>query len=414
MIRFLSVFLFFLLAVPAMAQTSIGRDSQDYPCLMVDGKVFVPRGYNVLAQNQGAPYPSFDTFDAGRFDPAALQSDFSALQAGGYNYVRLWLTGYDADDGFGLSGPGISDAYLANVLHGLQMARAHGLHVVLTGRFRPGLWLPANYIPAGLPPENEVGGMNRLLLLPAMAKATGAFYADLLNRLTQADPGILSTLLYFDLYNELHFDLSKPPFNQMAGTYVYAGQTYNLAAPSSRQALMDAAGTAWLRTVAAAVHEADPSLLVTASTFPVAAFGHQGFDGGMLVGKPGRWKPYPLRPAVLLAGGADLIDIHLYTHPAQNGRAGTASDVLAYLAKGGITPVLAKRVPLIFGEFGADDLFIAHPGTTLPEMDATWRALRPLHPAGYALWVLRDGMAVQPQGERELLQCFGRGAPVCP
>ncbi|MFC4167053.1 hypothetical protein [Teichococcus aestuarii] len=410
----LRILLYFLLSLPVQAKTTIGYDSQGYPALMVDGKVFEPRGYNVVIQHQGEPYQSFATFDVEYFNPEMLERNFKILEKAGYNYVRLWLKGYDADNGFGLQAPGISDSYVNNVLLGMQLARRHGLQVVLTGSFRPGVWMPANYMPAGQPSGREVSGINRLLLLPAMAQALGDFYENLLTRISEMDNKIISSILYFDLYNELHFDLSQPPFERMAGKYVYAGQTYDLAIPGDRQALMDAAGRQWLRTMAGAIHRVEPDLLITASSFPVANFGHRGFDGGKILGQPQQWKPYPLRPSVILAGGANLIDIHLYTRPAGNNRSRSAQKVVELLARSDITPALTAHVPLILGEFGSKDLFISQPDKSLPEMETVWQALCPLRPAGYALWVLRGSMAQQTPGGVALLHRFGAATPHCP
>jgi hypothetical protein len=380
--------------------------------LLAGGKPILA-GVNVLLENQGPPYQSFDMFDTRHFDVAALNADFATIKAQKYDFVRLWLKGYDPDEGFGLTEPGVSDAYAANVLRALQLARANGVRVVLTGAFRQGLWLPQNYIPAGLPPESVVGGENRLLLLPPMAQAAATFYVDLLRKLQADDPGILSTLLYFDLYNELGFDLAQPPFTASTGTYVFAGQTYDLGRAKSRQALMDASATAWMRTVSDAVHGVDSSLPVTASSFLLAAFGHAGFDGGLPTGAREHWAPYPTRPAALIAGGAGLIDIHIYSSPAHRANTDFAQSALATLAKNEITPALARRVPVVFGEFGSSDVQILHPETSIPEMRATWTALCSLHPSGYALWWMNAATPQLPTNTRALLSNFGSATPAC-
>ena len=390
--------------------SSATADTQN--SLLAGGKPFLA-GVNVLVQDPGPPYQSFDMFDTRHFDAAALNAAFATLKAQKYDFVRLWLKGYDPDEGFGLTEPGVGDAYAANVLRALQLARANGLRVVLTGAFRQGLWVPRNYIPSGLPPESVVGGANRLLLLPPMAQAAATFYADLLRKLQVDDPGILSTLLYFDLYNELQFDLAQPPFTASGGTYVFAGQTYDLGKASSRQALMDASATAWMRTVADAVHGVDSNLPVTASSFLLAAFGHAGFDGGKTAGARKHWAPYPIRPAALITGGAGLIDIHIYSSPAQGAKADFAHSALEALAKNEITPALTRHVPVVFGEFGSSDVQIRHPETAIPEMRATWTALCSLHASGYALWWMNAAAPQLPANTRALLSNFGAATPTC-
>lgn len=378
-----------------------------YPEFTVAGQHFVPIGVNVLSLNQGPPYTSFDMYDTDRFSAPVLNRSFAALQALGYDFVRLWLTGYQVNDGFGLDYPGLSDAYVKNVLTSLQIARAHGLRVILTGSFRKGQWLPRNYVPTGLPPEVAVGGMNRLLLLRPMASATGRFYADLLRALRARDPTILSTIFYFDLYNELHFDLSQPPFNGTVTTYTFAGRNYDMANPASRQALMDAAGTAWVRTVSHSVHDVDPDLLVTASTFGVAAFGHRGFDGGKENPRHRQMDdPYPLRPQALIAGGAQLLDMHVYSSPAMSGQPAFHTKVLQLMALDGLNFSLTRQLPVVLGEFGTHDIALRHPAQSIPEMLETWRNLCSLHISGYALWSLVGDISVQKPAELELLDSF--------
>jgi hypothetical protein len=375
----------------AATPVSVAKTGNGAAHFVIGGKVFVPVGVNYLIQHVGAPYQTFDMFDTKTFNIDAINQNMQAIAAEGFNVVRLWLKGFDPDQGFGLAHDQISEAYVDNVLATLQSAQRQGLLVILTGAFNTRLWLPKNYLPAtAVPSTDEIGGMNRLLMIPAMAEGLGRFYHDLLEKMAAKDPSVLDTIFYFDIYNELHFDLHAAPLSASSGQYSFDGHSYDLGSASGRQALMDSAATAWMRTVGGKIKAVAPKILVTSSSFYLAAGGRSNFDGG-LTSKPGAApSPYPLRPEAMLQGGADLIDIHTYPSPARPGLSAFHDRAPNIMRAESITSDPVYPVPLIAGEFGLASTKVFTPSETLAELAAVRNTFCQYHFSGYVVWAWND------------------------
>jgi hypothetical protein len=358
----------------------------------IAGQNYIPIGVNYLTPHLGGAYQSFGMFDNQVFNQSDIESNLKAIAKNGFTFVRLFLKGLDPDAGFGLPGEGLSDQYIDRIVTTLQIAQRYGLHVVLTGAFRQGVWLPKNYIPYDLPPESVVGGMNRLLLLPQMADAAGRFYHDLLVGIRTKDKATLAAIFYIDLYNELHFDLAQPPLSSRGGSFIFAGQDYDLANAMARQALMDRAAESWIHQVKYGVTTVDPHLLITASTFALSAFGHVRFDGGNPPKKVVRSSPYPLRVGPMIRGGVDLLDVHIYPSAAKRNPAPFRDRLAQLLYSNEITSSTASQIPLVAGEFGAMKGKFDNPQQSLSELEETEVAMCNLHFSGFAVWMWKgDG-----------------------
>jgi len=257
----------------------------------------------------------------------------------------------------------------------------------LTGAFRVGVWLPKNYLPTTpLPGKDVVGGMNRLILLPEMADSTGQFYHDLLIKLQARDKNILSAVFYFDLYNELHFDLAQPPFSRMSGQYLFNGISYDLGNAASRQALMDQTTQSWVQVVSGKVKAVAPDLLVTASSGCYYALDHPVFDGEQRAKAGASTLPFPPRPSAMVRGGADLIDLHFYPSPGRGNLPAFHLRAPLLLRSNEITESTALKVPLIAGEFGATKTKFPDVTKIPGELVSTFDVLRQFHFSGFAVW----------------------------
>ncbi len=360
---------------------------------VIGGEDFVPVGVNYLAQHLGAPYQTFDMFDAKTYDADTINKNLGEIAANGFNVVRLWLKGFDPDNGFSSGADQVGDAYADDVLKTLQQAQSHGLHVILTGAFKQSMWLPKNYLPTGpMPQPDVVNGINRLIMIPKMAEATGQFYHDLLVKIAKKDPSVLDTIFYFDLYNELYFDLHQPPFSKTSGYYEFSGHSYDLSNGASRQALMDSASETWLHTVGSRVKAVDPYILVTASSFYLAASGRKGFDGGLNAEAGITPSPYPVHPTAMIKGGMDILDFHTYPSPDRPGLSGFHSRAPHIMMSEGIFATARNPLPLIAGEFGLANSQLFSPTAVLSELSKTKAALCDYHFSGYVVWSWMPGI----------------------
>jgi hypothetical protein len=387
-----SLTLLHVAASTAATPVSVAKGSNGSVHFVIGSQSFIPVGVNYLVQHVGAPYQTFDMFDAKTFNAKVIDQNLSEIAADGFNVVRLWLKGFDPDNGFGLGPDQVSDAYADNVLQTLQQAQRDGLRIILTGAFKQGMWLPKNYLPTeSMPGTDVVGGVNRLIMLPRMADAAGQFYHDLLVKIAAKDASALDTILYFDLYNELHFDLHQPPFSSTSGHYDFADQSYDLSSGMNRQALMDSTATAWLRTVSAKVKAVAPHILVTASSFYLVASGRTHFDGGLNAPSSKAPLPFPINPKAMIMGGADILDIHTYPSPASQGLSAFHSRAHDIMMSEGLSAAKGFQLPLIAGEFGPSESKLYRQADALAELSATKITFCTYYFSGYIVWLWMPG-----------------------
>jgi hypothetical protein len=395
----------------SLPAVTIAPDGTGVQRFTVSGKPFVPVGVNYMIEGHGtyngSSYQTFDMFDTQNFNITTIDSSMASIAQNGFTYVRLWLKGIDTDNGF--SSPNAWNKYVTNIVATIQDAEKYGLHVVLTGSF-PGPtgtgFMPTNYAPSASSIPSNVAGMNQLLLVPAEGQALGQFYNNLLTAMLAIDPKIASDIFYFDIYNELHYDLNAAPLSSNTGTFTFLGVTYNLndfssndlADPTSRQALMDVAAQYFVQVVGGQIRAAMPNLYLTPSSYYNHAFNHAGYDGGLLLAES--TNNYAMRPYYVLQGGANLIDIHNYPSSTFNTSAALASNEIITAAT---TPtgtlISAKIAPLISGEFGEEtsgyvingDTYIQGLEAAITEMLSTESSVYCGYSyTGFAVWEWND------------------------
>ena len=131
----------------------------------------------------------------------------------------------------------------------------------------------------------------------------------------------------FDLTNEVHFSVDKPPFSLSSGKVTAANQkTYDMADPQDRQRMMDDNLVYWIDRQRARILEVDPTALVTVS-FPA-------INAGQTTVNP---------RSAILDSTADFVDLHSYL--------GWGLSLEQYMHRFGVDG--PARKPLILGEFGA-------------------------------------------------------------
>jgi hypothetical protein len=372
-------------AIRACEPTQIGNTGNVASFLTRNG-VFFPVGVNYFHLSH-TPYPSFDTFDQKEFEESKIDAAFATIHNNGFNYVRLYLAGYEPDRGFEGIPNRIGRAYLQNIAQTLSLAEKHHLYVVLTGRFKD-RGIPSNYLPQR-GAVSGISGANRLLLAPSYSAGIAAFYHDLLRGLEDINGNILSCVLYFDLYSELQFDGNSAPLSSEHGTFRFGQKDYRLDDQVDRQALINTASDRWLRQVITEVKATAPNLHVTASIFPNAIFGRRGFDGAWPNPRSREYTvdPYPIDPRVLAETGADLLDIHLYVHPPHGLTPSMHDDLYRVMGSSGVFPSSRRKIPIVVGELGALKSLYASPDDAIPELTATLTGLCKFGISGWAFWM---------------------------
>jgi len=215
--------------------------------------------------SRGAVYERLDgggqpvTFDVGLYAAAAADAALADLDLHGYNTVRVFVGGASLAD---LSAPDdLSGAYVGNVVDFLGKARTRGVQVILVAEGVPPGTSYAAQVAGGA--TAELAGENAQYLTSAGVSANAAFWAALAGRLT-AQPVLRETILSYELRREAYFRSDQAPLTFASGTVTPAnGQSYDLAVPAERQALMDEGLVHWADSVRAAIRAVDPTALVS-------------------------------------------------------------------------------------------------------------------------------------------------------
>ena len=290
------------------------------------GEKFVPRGFNYVRL---APMSSANsglwhsTLNPGFYDPAQAEQALRQMHAGGYNVVRVFVDccrpGSNAGDPQG----GVSLAYLANVIDFLNKARANEIYVLMVLDLTPA---EGGYDDLWRHCCTTFDGENLRYLTPGGHTSERRFDRDFIRALI-ARQAPLEAIFAFDLTNEVHFSVDRPPFSLASGEVTTANKkTYDMANPEDRQRMMDENLVYWIDRQRANILEADPTALVTVS-FPA-------INAGQTTVNP--------RPAIL-ESTADFVDLHTYL--------GWGLSLEQYLNRFGVDGPTLK--PIILGEFGA-------------------------------------------------------------
>ena len=317
------------LLMVAVGWSWLAAEAQGFPRIAVregrfveadSGRTFIPVGvnyYRVGKADGGKDVHA--TFCPGFYDRAFVEKMMADLQAWGFNTVRTFQVYHVGPSGI-LTSPQareISPAYRDNVVHFLQQARQHGVHVI----FSWDIWLPPSewWSSQALPGEakydlrpgwDEPAGINNFRFGLGSVRTRVNGIVELIRAIGKQDPDLLRVVMAWELENEAVFAADRAPFNKREGTFRFGGKDYDLAADEQTQALMDEIIVAWASVGAGAIHGADPQALVSASVFTFAAVGRGG-PGTLSKDKTGDNR-IPARPLALLRSGLDYVDMHSY------------------------------------------------------------------------------------------------------
>ena len=322
---------------PAPIEHRIGVRQGDAGAEFYDrltGERFVPRGMNYnrfLRSEDGAL--NDNVLSTTRYDPAAVDADFAAIRALGFNVVRIMLEtcGFYPNGCITTASGRLNPAFFDNLADFLERAKAHDLFVMVASNTLPddGYWINAT---ASLEDELFQKGANEYLNPKAMP-----IYIDYWTGVVRSliDAGApLDAIWAYELRQEQHFDWDYPPFNLSEGLITTAnGVTYDLAQPDAKARLLDEGLVYWADTMRAEIRAIDPTALVTMGFFvPNEPHPVRGDDQRLVR------TAYFLRNATV-----DFVDLHHYR--------GNGVDDTEIWENFGLLGVDDK--PIVLGEQGA-------------------------------------------------------------
>ena len=286
---------------------------------------FVPRGVNIVQDTNG---PRHRTFDVGFYDNDKMRADLLKLKSYGYNTVRVAING-DGPNGITNrsstpTSDGFSNAYILNIFQFLAELEAHDMYVIFYTDWLTG----APYGTLMLPGAPDFDDENRFYLFEGGHAAVKLFWQNFARRMLQSNNS--RHILAYEIRNELYYNRSSAPFDQIAGAFhrivtTADGNTYNMRLENDRQTMMDSNMLLFINEVKEGISEIDDEVLVSA---------------GLLV----PWQKLANPALVTGANLLDFIDLHIYPHEHFH-------NFEEYVAAFGVHPQL--EVPVIIGEFGA-------------------------------------------------------------
>lgn len=296
------------------------------------GQTFVPRGSTFVRRqlNQSVFGPS--TFIVGSYNPGAAESALVAMQAEGYNVVRIFL---DVRCTVGcltntLSFDHLSRLYLANVADFMQRAKAHGIFTLVSLEALPygsqyeALWRTQCCA--------TFGAENLTYLTPESVNAHRQFWQSLYAALRSLNAPF-DYVWGYEIVSEAFFREASPPLSLASGLVTTAnGSTYDMSIAAQKQLMMDENLVYWANQVRGAILAVDPTALVSiGSLWPKGPNPARAFDSRVIRAQP------------LYTSNLDFVGLHL--HP------GVELTYDDYMENYELTTPVAK--PVVLGDFGA-------------------------------------------------------------
>lgn len=307
------------------------------------------------------------------YNPAAIDNALSAMNASGYNTVRIFLSPSCTTCMGNPQGPGLYAPYMDNLVDFLVRAKNHGIFVLLTTGYPPDA---GGYLdPLAQVDTNVFAGENLRYLPSQGVQSDQNFWHDFVQYLISANAPT-DIILGYELRNELFFLSDAPPVSLINGMVTTAnGLTYDMSNPAARQQMLQDGLLYWLNAQTAAIKALDPSALVTAGFFePQSPNPSRAGDNRQVV----------IYPAAANAS-IDFVDLHAYP--------GIDLTLPQYVENFGSSAFPQK--PLLLGESGAFTNFFltAQQGADVLRQ---WQvASCPLNFRGWLVWTWDEPMAEQ-------------------
>ena len=191
------------------------------------GEKFVPRGMNYMRFLRSENGDINDNvLSTTRYAPETVESDFTAMQALGFNVVRIMLEtcGVHVNGCITDASGRLNPAYFDNLADFLKRANAHGLYGMVASNTLPddGYWINAT---AALQDERFQSGANEFLN-PLCVPIYVDYWESVVRALIEAGAP-LDAIWAYELRQEHHFDWNYAPFNLSKGSITTAnGSAY--------------------------------------------------------------------------------------------------------------------------------------------------------------------------------------------
>jgi len=298
----------------------------------VTGRKFVPRGNNYIRlayqhDPAGGDYVYHSTFNVGLYDRTLANNALAEMHQNGYNVVRVFINELVVGKLNGLTG--LSIEYLRNVVDFLRLAKANGIHVILTFPFLP---RTGNYYDAPYAPNIE--SVNNFYLNGGYVLAKRRYLKDFIRGL-KALRAPLKAVFSYNIENEAFYLEDQRPISLSSGMVRTSnGKTYDMSSPGQKQQMMDENLVYWINKVRSGIRQVDSTALVSVGFFSPMAV--QGAEDPRVIRT--HWA---IADSAIGGSRADYVDLHFY--PGLRDRYQEMDSF----------EIAGSHKPLVLGEYGA-------------------------------------------------------------
>ncbi len=293
------------------------------------GELFVPRGVNYLKRVRLESYWEDQTFRPSIFDRGEVESDFAALASRGYNTVRIFLDTCNGSPDCLATSDGLNPDYLATIVEVMEVAKEHGLVLILTSNDLPdggGYWELSDR-----DVSEELGNYRAgHYFTPSGEEAAVRYWTDLMGGLVGLRAPF-DAVLGWSVLNEQWIPRDQPPLNLAEGSVSTKTGTYDMADVEEKRQMVIDGVRSYMNAVAETIKRFDPGGLVTSGFFAPQFPNPTEIGGGWYV---------DTQPLVE-ESDLDFFDFHAYP--------GVGLSVAEQAENFGIT----NEKPVVMGEIGA-------------------------------------------------------------
>lgn len=264
--------------------------------------------------------PHHCNFTPGLYDKQAADDALSFMSRCGYTMVRIFvdkghpsrnkLAVYGVDGPYQTNTEELYKPYMDNLIDFLNRATKYRIYVVLAFEIWP---YNSYYTSMAMSGDPDIEGANNRTILSSGTIAAKEIYLEqFVKYIHKVNPDLFSTILAYDIQNELYCRNDQKPFSLTQGLIKTAnGKVYDMSDTASRQACQDENTVNWSGRCITAIKKYDPQAMTTTSLFPFWPL-KKIVNSGLLPlhTEDKRW-PVSM-PFIIEKTDFDFIDIHPY------------------------------------------------------------------------------------------------------
>ncbi len=322
----------------------------------ITSETFTPIGFNHTRLDivDGKQYAHV-TFENDYYNTAEVDDILKKMSDNNHNTIRVWfdhIWNPSAVHQLGATGKAteaepIDKNYINNIIDFLKRARDNNVYVILCMDHTPRRGIYRDLITSINGGSGLFSQISPEVLHEGFMLAKERYLKECISYIKQTDPTVLSTILAFQLDNEMAVFSNEWPFNLNGKVVLADGIEYDMTVREQRQAAYENNYKLYANRMDKVIKSIDPEALTCTGLYTPLAVGKISNSAGVMPAEgdlPGADNRYPPNVKVLLSKDCnlDFVDIHLYPR----------GNIKKYLDSIDWDNLDIKAKPIILGEYG--------------------------------------------------------------